>query len=256
MRTVTPGLRSRALQPVWRRLHALALSGMNYGDHDHSRNGELWLLDRLANHLGPAPVIFDVGANVGRYSMEVLRRFPNASLYAFEPSATAYEQLTIALGRRARTFRFALGSEDAERALYANHPGSELGSLIRRDLHRRNIEVEETETVQVRRLDTFCSEHGIDRIDLLKIDTEGSELAILLGAESMLGPKTSFIQFEFGGTGIDAHTMFRDFFDLLEGHYVIHRLLPGGLQPLEYSERIEVFLYANYVAVPRYSSIS
>jgi FkbM family methyltransferase len=244
-------LRARALQPAWELLHALALRGMNFDNYDQATNGELSQLDRVAAGLGPSPVVFDVGANVGRYSTEVLNRFPGLQLYAFEPSAVAFAELEAALGDRGQAFQLALADVDAERPLYGDRPGSELASLVRRDLHRFNIEVAQTETVQVRRLDTFCDEHGIDRIDWLKIDAEGSELEVLRGAGDMLGSKIGPIQFEFGGTGIDANNSLRDFFDLLESDYRIHRLLPDGLRAFEYSERIEIFLYANYIAVPR-----
>jgi FkbM family methyltransferase len=244
-------LRARALQPAWELLHALALRGMNFDNYDEAVNGELSQLDRVATGLGPSPVVFDVGANAGRYSMEVLKRFSSVRLYAFEPSAVAFAQLEAALGNRAQAFQLALADVDAEGLLYGDRPGSELASLVRRDLHRFDIEVTETETVQVRRLDTFCDEHRIDRIDWLKIDAEGSEVEVLRGAGEMLGSRIGAIQFEFGGTGIDANHSLRDFFDLLEAEYRIHRLLPDGLRPFDYSERVEIFLYANYIAVPR-----
>jgi FkbM family methyltransferase len=243
-------LRGQNLQPIWARLHGLALRGMNFGDDDHATNGELWLLDRLAARLGPSPVVFDVGANAGRYSEAVLERMPTALLHSFEPSTEAFGKLEAAIGHRAATCQLALGSEDVERPFYADYSGSELGSLIRRDLHRHGRIVKEIETVVVRRLETVCAELAIDRIDFLKVDTEGNDLAVLEGAGSMLGDRIEVIQFEFGGTAIDSHENLRDFFDLLEPQYRIHRLLPRGLWPLDYSEASEVVVYANYVAVP------
>jgi FkbM family methyltransferase len=222
---------------------------MNFGDDDHSTNGELWLLDQVAARSGRSPIVFDVGANVGRYAEAVLTRVPKARLHAFEPSAEAFRKLQGAIGSRAAVSRLALGSENAERPLYADRPGSELGSLIRRDLHRHGRVTTEIETVTVRRLDTLCAELGIERIDFLKVDAEGNDLAVLEGAGSMLGDRIELIQFEFGGTALDARQSLRDFFDLLEPHYRLRRLLPKGLWPLDYSERIEVFTYANYVAM-------
>jgi FkbM family methyltransferase len=244
-------LRGRFLQPFWTRVHGVALAGMNVGNDDQATNGELWLLERLATSLPPSPVVFDVGANVGRYSEAVLERMPGARLYAFEPSATAFSKLQASFGQRVRTFRYALGAENGEQPLYADRPGSELGSLIHRDLHRYGLAVGEQETVIVRRLDTLCAELDVERIDLLKIDAEGAELDVLRGAGDMLGTRIGVIEFEFGGTAIDAHHALRDFFDVLEPAYRIHRLLPGALWPLDYSERLEIFEYANYVALPK-----
>ena len=242
--------RAQRLQPLWERLQAAALAGMNVGDSNQATNGEMWLLEWLAQRLDPAPVVFDVGANVGRYSLAVLKRLPGARLYAFEPSS-AFDTLERTLGRRAATFKIALGADEGDRTLYSDEPGSELGSLYRRDLHRVGVKFGETETVRVRRLDTLCAELDVGRVDFLKIDTEGGDLDILRGAGELLqGALVRVIQFEFGGTALDTRQPLRDYFDLLEPAYRIHRLLPAGLWPLDWCERVEIAHYANYVALP------
>jgi FkbM family methyltransferase len=248
---VKQDLRTGRLQPLWERVHAAALRGMNFNDWNPETNGELWLLDRLAARLGPSPVVFDVGANVGDYSQAVLDRMQGARVFAFEPSQAALAKFQDRLGTRATLNAFALGSERAERPLYADEPGSGLTSLVRRDLHRFGIDMLERETVAVRRLDEVCGELGVERIDLLKVDTEGGDLAVLRGAGAMLGECIGAIQFEYGGTALDTGEPLRDFFDMLEPAYRIHRLLPAGLRPLDYDVRLEIMLYANYVALPR-----
>src|ERR1043165_4743064 len=82
------------LQPLWSRLHTLSLFGMNYGGGALvETTGEQWV---FANVVAPAcrksdgPVIFDVGANVGDYTLLADRYAPDASIYAFEPSAPVY----------------------------------------------------------------------------------------------------------------------------------------------------------------------
>lgn len=243
--------RARRLQPFWERLHGASLAGMNFRDINPATNGELWFLDWLGSRFPSSPAVFDVGANVGGYSLALLERLPNARLYAFEPSNAAYARLAHALAGRAQTFQVALGSMNEARPLWADSAGSQLASLHRRDLRRRGIEMAEIESVQVRRLDDVCREFAVDSIDLLKIDAEGGDLDVLRGAGTMLGAGIGAIQFEFGGTAVDARQSLRDFFDLLEpAGYRVHRLLPAGLWPLTWSERIEIAEYANYVALP------
>lgn len=103
-------------------------------------------------------------------------------------------------------------------------------------------------------LDEFCSERGIDKIDLLKIDTEGNELSCLLGAKELLERGAiGAIHFEFNEMNAVSHATFKDFWDLLDG-YDFARLLPGGrLLPItKYSPlQCEIYAYQNIVAVRR-----
>src|SRR5687768_10316555 len=52
-------------------------------NNDHATNGEFWLMKQVRKT--GAKVIFDVGANVGKWSTEALRIFGKSTIYAFEP---------------------------------------------------------------------------------------------------------------------------------------------------------------------------
>ena len=59
-----------------------------------------------------------------------------------------------------------------------------------------------TENVKVITLDKFCAEQNIERINDLKVDTEGSDLDVLLGANEMLtNQKIDLVQVEAGLVG-------------------------------------------------------
>ena len=60
------------------------------------------------------------------------------------------------------------------------------------------------------------------------------------------------VQFEFGGTAIDAKTYFKDYWNFFqELNFSIYRYTPLGLLKInEYSEREELYEYMNYIAVP------
>lgn len=225
------------------------LRGMGYSNSDAESNGERRVLERFA---AGAPVIVDVGANRGDFSARALAAAgPKASIFAFEPSRAAYAVLAerFAGEPRVRLLPFGLGDEDRDDAqLHADRPGSPHGSLYA----RAGLDQESTEAVQLRRLDRICAQLGIGRIDYLKVDAEGHDVAVLAGAGALLHPDSiGAIQFEHGGTAPDARVFLRDFFDLLVPAYRVHRILPDGLWPIErYSEVEEVSLYANYVALP------
>jgi FkbM family methyltransferase len=79
-------------------------------------------------------------------------------------------------------------------------------SLADRPLHKYGIHVTpvDTEEVPATTIDTYCERNGIPKIDLLKIDVEGAEYQVLLGAHHMLESKRiRCCVFEFGQTTFD-----------------------------------------------------
>lgn len=87
-------------------------------------------------------------------------------------------------------------------------------------------------------------------VDILKIDTEGHELAVLRGAHGLLARgAVGYIQFELGVANLDTRTFLKDFVDLLEPGYRIYRILRDGLDAVRYSAKEELFYEANFYAV-------
>src|SRR5439155_6507998 len=82
---------------------------------------------------------------------------------------------------RVRCFRFALGSRAGSVSI-ARKQDSQTYSLR----YPAALDDLETETVTVNTIDAFTATHKVDRIDLLKIDTEGYEQRVLLGAVQVL----------------------------------------------------------------------
>lgn len=237
-------------------LRRVALLGMNYGADDPATSGEQHVLDRIARgRQGGRPVVFDVGANVGAYARLTLERLPDVELHCFEPSPHALERLRSAVeGHPAvHVHPFGLGRAETTEPFYGNSPGSELASVYPRRLDHHGIVVDRQGDVRLRRLDDVLPELGVERVDLLKLDVEGHELAVLEGAAGALHDgRVEAIQFEFGGTHIDARVFFQDFYYLLSPHYRIHRILRNGLWPIDsYREEDEVFLTANYLCLRR-----
>jgi FkbM family methyltransferase len=245
----------RRFQPVYRRVHDLALAGLNYGYVDAALNGEHAFIDRLARQWQGRPVVaFDVGAFHGTWTAALLQRVSSATVHAFEPVASSFAQLSANIGAQAHVHRCALGAAIGTAEMFAppDADGSlgELASLHARDLSGFALAVEPIGKVQVRTLDEFCDEQGITHIDLLKLDTEGHELPVLTGASRLLGRRAiDAIQFEFGGANIDSRTFLRDIVDVLRPAHAVYRLLKDGVEPLRNDEREEIFTYANYIAV-------
>jgi FkbM family methyltransferase len=205
--------------------------------------------------LGPAAdgplVVLDVGANVGAWTREALRALPQAQVHAFEPSEAAFPALSAAFEAdpRVSLHRLALSDSNGQATLYANDPGSGIGSLSKRRLDHIGVEMSHEETVPTRTLESWAGAAGLDAADVLKLDVEGHELDVIRGAGPVL-ELVRVLQFEFGGCNIDTRTYFQDFWYLLtDAGFRLHRLGPTGLRAIpEYSEHEETFITTNYFA--------
>ena len=254
------------LQGLWRRAYYLSLFAMNYGGASGSieTSGEKWVITNVvapACEQVTAPVVFDVGANVGHYSLLARSHIRDARIYAFEPSPNTYEILRKEIERAG-----AQSSIFPEKVGFSNSPGelnlyaysidgyehSNLASVVQRlPTQEATIEVCREESVPVETIDGFCAARSVKNIDLLKIDVEGHELAVLQGAEGMLNSGAiRFIQFEFGPANIYSRTYFYDFWQMLSEKYALHRIVPRGIIPItQYREQNEVFLTSNFLAI-------
>jgi len=147
-----------------------------------------------------APTLFDVGANVGQTVDRLRHTFSNPQIYAFEPSPSTFERLkaahgstpgvhleNIALGEREATASFFVTSEFSvnDSLLEPRWDFSDDIPLAAPAARPRATQV----SVQLRCLDDYCGERGIDFIDLLKVDTQGYDLEVLHGARELLGTR-------------------------------------------------------------------
>jgi len=137
-----------------------------------------------------SPVCFDIGANRGQ-TIELLQDCLNEPvIHSFEPASTTYAELTSkSFGPRVQLHQLALGDHVGV-AEFRNYNVSELSSFLPMNPDKTENffageEVVSVESVRVDTLDNFCSAQAIDRIDLLKIDTQGFELPVLHGAAEL-----------------------------------------------------------------------
>ena len=130
----------------------------------------------------PAPVttIIDGGANVGKTALRFARYFNAATVHAFEPVSTTFEILekSVKAHPRIACRKLALGDQAAELRISLSD-NSELNSLLN---PAAAPGAANSETVHVVRLDEYAEAQGLTRIDVLKLDLEGYELAALRGA--------------------------------------------------------------------------
>jgi FkbM family methyltransferase len=126
--------------------------------------------------------IFDIGANTGATVARYREAFPDAEIWAFEPVNATYQALVDTTSQLdgIHTFNVALGARNGQGSITA--VGTSLQNML--------VDTDSPGPVQPVDIvagDSFCQAHGVDRIDLLKIDTEGSDLDVLTGFHTMLG---------------------------------------------------------------------
>jgi FkbM family methyltransferase len=254
-----PTLRTPFFQPLWSKLHRLALWGMNIGPAGTvDEGGEDWAIAWCARQT-PADqpfVVIDGGANVGQYASHAIRVIgPRIRMYSFEPSPRMFARLSSRLSGEpgVRLMPFGLSDAESECELYSHAGGEAEGSLVKRDMSHWGITQNQVDVVRLRRLDDVCLEEGIRRIDLLKLDVEGHELQALRGATQLLESRSiRCIQFEFGAPDVESRTFFKDLYKLLNPNYRIYRIVHNGLTLIPaYSEFCENFATSNFLAVAR-----
>ncbi len=167
--------------------------------------------------------VFDIGANIGLFTLFVQNECKNTTVYAFEPSPPVFQLLKANAGLYGSDVHvFECGiSNAASQAEFTFYEKSSVFSSFNADNEEdeaavravvRNIvseyqitaeedldkAVEElmagrmdsrSFTCRLRSISEVIEEQGIDQIDLLKIDAEKSELAILKGIEDEDWPK-------------------------------------------------------------------
>lgn len=192
--------------------------------------------------------IFDVGANVGQTTRQIRGLWPEVTVHAFEPVSSTFAQLerNLAGDRATRMHRLALGSRPGMARMLAQ-PGSVMNRIVNRPLGAQPVE-----EVEVVVGDAFCADHGIDRIDILKIDTEGHDLEVLTGFRNMLADRRiAYVEVECGIAPDNAmHVPFGRLADFLFAFgYGLFNLYPGMRVNLTTRRRDRGIWYANAVFV-------
>jgi FkbM family methyltransferase len=214
---------------------------------------EVSVVKGLLENLNEDIVFFDIGANVGNYTRDLLNEFPNSKVVAFEPSHAAYETLrgNLAFDERVTLVNLACGRSEYDAQLYSDFPGSGMASLAKRRLDHFGLINDFSENVRVTTLDAWCHTNLVWP-KVIKMDVEGYELDVLHGALEAL-ERVALIQFEFGGCNIDTRTYFQDFWYFFkEKDFRLFRISPTGPVRIdEYSEFDECFSTTNYIALSK-----
>ncbi|TSC77078.1 MAG: hypothetical protein G01um101431_261 [Parcubacteria group bacterium Gr01-1014_31] len=150
-------------------------------------------------------VIFDIGANTGVMSLAYAAQAPRGKVYAFEPTAFALQRLrkNIAVNPEleqrilvTQAFVAQSSAEVAPSKIYASWRVNGAVDTAAHPIHGGIAH--STDGVTTTTVDDFCARHGIQKIDLMKIDTDGHELQVLRGARQSIARFRPAVIFEMG----------------------------------------------------------
>lgn len=131
-------------------------------------------------------IVFDIGANKGLYSLIAATKIgKEGRIYSFEPATKAHNSLldNIKLNNYSNIYPFKLGISDKQGEIVFNICDDDAYNSIGNNPLKP---VKEQQIIRITSIDFFCKEHNINKIDLLKIDTEGAEELVLKGGKTLL----------------------------------------------------------------------
>jgi FkbM family methyltransferase len=168
----------------------LLVSSSEIGIRSISVEKEPFTVEWIESEIGPGDVFYDIGANVGAYSLIAAKATGNAArVFAFEPSASSFHDLSrnVLLNECAESvipLPFAIWSETGPISFTASSPAA--GASHHRAADALPSGEPDTVAVFGVRLDDLVERFGLAAPTHAKIDTDGYELEVLRGAERTL----------------------------------------------------------------------
>ncbi len=148
----------------------------------------------IENHLKPGDVMWDIGANVGAYSLLAAKLLKKEiQVYAFEPSCATYASLCRniklnGLDENVRPFPIALGNDTG--VMFFNYTSMDAGTAMHTlgeeiDYQGKHLNSVYRQEMLSFRIDDLVNDFGLAAPNHLKIDVDGTEMEVLEGASGV-----------------------------------------------------------------------
>lgn len=245
---------SRMRAALWRLGRKIYQFARREGAYDPRCNGEYWLLDAAIASAHPGElVVIDVGAHTGDWTFQARESLDRhgriGTTYSFEPTPSTFEGLASRFSRDSsvRVFPLAVSETPGTRALYIGGHLAGTNSLV-------ESHVGPSVQVEVTSVDEFLGQHEIDRVAILKSDTEGHDLAVLRGgAKALADGRIDLWQFEYNHRWIYSRSFLRDVFKLVRNtEYTVGKLFSNGIEAFDaWHPELERYFEANFVLLRR-----
>lgn len=198
------------------------------------------LRELLKKIVKPGDVFLDLGANVGYFSLLVANNFPSVKVISFEPVKALFqfmkENISLNNLKNISAINTAVGEKNEEKELFVSSPNNAGMSSF----HQPENYSGKKERVKVVAIDDWFKTSGLPKIDLIKIDIEGSELAALKGMKEVLRDQKPVLIIEVNPQTLSLFSLKpSDIYDHLKQlYYEAFLILENG--KLEYLDQNEI----------------
>lgn len=157
--------------------HALPMSYLNFSVDEADE------IDMMLRLIKPGDVVFDIGANIGWYTLNILMKHKGTLVYSFEPIKSSYQYLikNLALNNQNtdKAYNFGLSDENKMVKFCFDIECTAASSMANLRRSENTVMVER----EVKRMDDFVSSMlSLEKLDFIKCDVEGGELYVFKGA--------------------------------------------------------------------------
>ena len=116
-------------------------------------------------------VVFDLGGYLGDFTQGIVEKF-DCNVYVFEPVPEYAKKISQRFidNEKVKVFAFGLEDKDSKERIYLNNDGSSVYEVK---------DIADSVEIEYRNISQFLKENKIKRIDLMKINIEGGEYALL-----------------------------------------------------------------------------
>lgn len=204
-------------------------------------------------------IVFDVGANVGSMALRFAQGASEGHVYAFEPTDYAFKKLqrnltlNPILAERISPIQQFLSDQSKSDPQIQAYASWKIDGSAKNSHPLHGGTIKPAESVPAITLDHFCVRNQIQRLDLMKIDTDGHEYKVLKGARKTIKKCLPFVVFEIGGYVLNEQGLgfeqFHDYFESL-GYSLLNAKNGQKIHLQNFSNQIPLRATTDIIAIP------